>query len=147
QKRARQFVGLIFNSDVPLGHGFEQAALRLRSSPVDLIGQDHVGEYGTGFEFEFAPVLIKNRNADDVRRQQVARELNALKTAIQTARNGMRQRRLAHARNVFDQQMASGKQSHDCQTHGLRFAANDALDSLLKLTQAMSSGSDQTSLA
>jgi hypothetical protein len=131
---------------VPFGHRLEQTALRLRGSPVDLVGQDHVGEDGSGFEFEFAPVLIKDRNAHDVGRQQVARELNALKTAIQTARDGVRQRRLAHAGNVLDEQMPPCQQGHNRQAYRLRFAADDALDGLLKLAQAMSSGGDQTSL-
>src|SRR5262249_49522139 len=91
-------------------------------------------------------VLIKDRNADDVRRQQVARELNALKTAIQTARDSVRQRSFTHAWNVLDEQMPAGQQGHNRQMHRFRFAANYALDGLLKLAQAMSSGSDQTSL-
>jgi hypothetical protein len=42
--------------------------------------------------------------------------------------------------------MSAGQQSHNRQAHRFRFATDDALDGLLKLAQAMSSGSDQTSL-
>ena len=33
-------------------HCFEQTALRLRRRAINFIGQDHVGENGTGLEFE-----------------------------------------------------------------------------------------------
>ena len=81
QKRLRQLVGMRIHGDLPFIHRFKQRGLSLRRGAVDLIRKQNVGEHRAAFEFES---LIGNgiyRNTNDVGRQHVAGELDALKAA------------------------------------------------------------------
>jgi hypothetical protein len=59
-------------------HRFQQRALRLGRGAVHFIGQHQLREHRTLVELEGAGVAIEHRDADDVGRQQVAGELDAL---------------------------------------------------------------------
>ena len=78
---------------------------------------------------EPAMLTVKYRVADDIRREQVARELDA--PELQTERTGERlgKRRFPHAGHVFDQEMPPGEQAD----HGeldRRFLADDDIPEL-----------------
>ena len=60
-------------------HRLEHRRLRLRRRPVDLIGEDDVGEHRAGDEAELAPPagrLLKDVGAGDVHRHQIGGELD-----------------------------------------------------------------------
>ncbi len=40
----------------------------------------------------------------------------------------MGQSSLSYSGNIFDQQVSAGEQRNDCESHGFRLAANDALN-------------------
>ena len=63
--------------DLALLHHFEQRRLGLGARTVDLVGEHDVGEDRPGVELEGAGLLVVDRDAGDVARQQVGRELDA----------------------------------------------------------------------
>ena len=69
-----------------------------------------------------------HRDAGDVARQQVGRELDALEGAADRARDGLRQDRLADARHVLDQDMALAQHGDQREAHGIVLADDHALD-------------------
>jgi hypothetical protein len=91
---------------------------------VDLVGQQHLREHRSGQEPETAALAVEDRDAEDVRRQHVAGELDARKLEAEQAGQGVRQRRLADAGQIFDQQMASCQQAAEGES-GLRALAED----------------------
>ena len=109
-----------------LFHRFEQRRLRLWRRAVDFVGEDHLRENWARVELEAAAVALVDRHAEDVRRQHVARELDALELQPEGARQHVRQRGLAHAGNVLDQQVAA-RQNAGERHADLRFLAEDDL--------------------
>ena len=60
-------------------HRLKQGALGFRSGAVDFVGEQNVGEDGTGLKFHlFLPPLIfhDDAGADDIGGHEVRRELN-----------------------------------------------------------------------
>ena len=56
------------DGDLALLHDLEQRGLRLRARPVDLVGEDDVGEDRAGVELERSGLLVVDRDAGDVAR-------------------------------------------------------------------------------
>ena len=68
-------------------------------------------EHRPAMELEATARAVVDRDADDVGRQQVARELDALVREAEHARERVRERRLADARDVLDQEVAAREQA------------------------------------
>ena len=117
---------LTFNSHLPLLHSLQQGALRSRSGAVDFISQQQLGEYRPRMETKQAVATIKNGNTDNIRRQQIAGELDALIIEPQQFRQGMRQNSLANPGKILDQKMPARQQAGKRQANGLLFAKNNA---------------------
>src|SRR5712692_6318384 len=115
-----------------LVHGLEQARLRLRRGAIDLVGQHDVGEERPGLEHELADLGLPDRYAQDVRRQHVGGELDALELPPDRARQRRGQCGLAHAGHVLDEEVAAGEQAHHGQSHGLGLADHAAADVVLE---------------
>jgi hypothetical protein len=105
-------------------HRFEQRALGLGASAVDLVGQQHLREYRPWMEDETLAAAFENTHADQVGRHQVGGELDARELQPQRQRQCMRQRGFADPRNVLDQQVAGGQQAGHA-VFDLRSLAND----------------------
>jgi hypothetical protein len=116
---------LPFDRDLALLHGLEEARLRPWSGAVNLIRQDHVGLDRARPQLKVARLLVIEEEPGDIGRQQIGRELDATERAVQTAREGSRQRRLAHAGHVFDEHVAFTQQRHGQQLDRLGFPDND----------------------
>ena len=112
--------------DLPFVHRFEQSGLRLRSGAVDFIGQQNIGEDRAALEFKFLLGSGVDRDAQHVRRQHVAGELDALKSAVDGAGDGLAERGLADSRDAFDQQVAFGENGDQGEAENVVFAANNA---------------------
>ena len=128
EKRLRQRVRGAVERDLVFGHGFEQGALRARRRAVDFVRQQQLGEHRAGVEAELARGLVVDGHADDVRGQQVGRELHALEIQAQGRGHGARQGGLAQAGQVFDEQVAAGKQRGERQLHFAWFAQHQLVD-------------------
>jgi hypothetical protein len=103
----------VVERDLRLVHRLEQARLRLGRRAVDLVGEHDVREHGPRLEHEVAAVGLVDAHADDVGRQHVGRELDALEAAADRARERGGERRLADAGDVLDQQMAAREEPDD----------------------------------
>src|ERR1041384_5351714 len=74
------------------------------------------------FKFEFVELGAVDGYAQNVGRQQVARELDAMKLACQGSRQGIAQRGFSDTWNIFDQQMTLCQKGDDRQLDRLLFA-------------------------
>ena len=135
-KRLRQRMRVIVHRDLRFVHRFEQRGLRFRRGAVDFVGHDDVGEDRAGLEFEFLRRRVVDADADHVARQHVRGELNALERAVEGTRERLRQRRLADAGNVLDQQVAARQQRRQRQLDHVVLALDDVRDRALQLGEA-----------
>src|SRR3954465_445302 len=94
-------------------HRLEERRLCLRRRAVDFVGEDHVGEDRSGDEADLAatadPILLDHLGADDVRRHQVGRELDAVELQMNRLRQALDQQRLRQPRHAAQQHVAAGK--------------------------------------
>jgi hypothetical protein len=131
EERTGQGVRNSVDGDRGLAHRFEQRGLGLRARAVDLVGQNHVGEQRAGLKGEVGagPAVdhLRGGDAQDVAGQQVAGELDTLEAGVDGAGQRVGQRGLAHARHVFQQQMAAGDQRFHGASHYLGLASERAL--------------------
>ena len=104
-ERRVERVGGVVDRDLALAHRLEQRRLRARGGAVDLVGEHDVGEDRPAPELEHLAVLVVDRHPDDVRRQQVAGELDPTERAAERCGQRASQRGLTDARNVLDQQV------------------------------------------
>src|SRR6185503_20584767 len=134
-ERFGQLVGFLFHGHVAFSHGFQKRRLSLRSRTIDLVGKNYIRKNRPGLELECTRPLIENFQSNDVRRQHIRRELNALKRAVKTSRESLRKGGLADAGYVFDQQMPARKQGDKRQLNDIGFAVNYSFDCGLELFQ------------
>ena len=115
EERVGQAVRLVPRRDVPLLHRLQERGLGLGGRPVDLVGEDDVGEQGPGDEGELAPaglgVVLEDVGPGDVRGHHVGRELDAAERQAQDPRHGAHEQRLRQPRHADEQGVASGEEA------------------------------------
>ena len=116
------------DGDLALLHDLEQRRLGLRAGAVDLVGEDDVREHRAGVELERAAALVVDGDAGDVARQQVGRELHAVARAGDRLRHGARERGLARAGHVLEQQVALAEERREGEPHDPVLAEQHLLD-------------------
>ena len=81
--------------------------------PVDLVGEDEVGEDRARLEAEdaLAALLDEDVRAGDVCRHQVRRELDPVEGAVDDVADGPHEHRLAEPRDALEQDVAVGEQA------------------------------------
>ena len=94
EERFGQSTRLALHRDLPFLHRFKKSALSLRRGPVDFIGEHDLRKHGAGMEAELGTVPIEDRNAEDVRRQHVGRELDTVVAQAEGACERVRADRL-----------------------------------------------------
>jgi hypothetical protein len=119
---------LSLGGDLMLFHGLEQRALRLWRGAIDLVGENDLGEDRAGVKLERSAVPVENRNAEDIGRQKIAGELDALEIKPEGFRQRMGQRRLADSRQILDQQVPSCEQAGERQAYLVLFSKDDPAD-------------------
>ncbi len=135
EERFRQRVRVVVDCDLRFVHRFQQRRLRFRRRAVDFVGHDDVRENRPRLELEFLRRGIVDAHADHVARQQIGGELNALERALKRIRQRLRQRRLAHARHVLDQQVAAREQRRQRKLNHVFLALDDAPNRALQFRQ------------
>ena len=83
---------------------------------------------GPGWNLKLPLLALVDGDAEDVGRQHVARELDALELQSERARQHVRERGLADAGNVLDQQVAAREQAGERHADLPFLAENDAAD-------------------
>ena len=100
-------------------HRFEQRRLGLGRGPVDLVGEDDVGEDRPRVELEALRARLEDGDAEHVGRQRVAGELDAAELQRKAAAESPGERRLPDAGHVLDQDVAAREQRDENEVHGL----------------------------
>ncbi len=128
QERVGHRVGDPVDRRLTLLHALEQARLGLRRRAVDLVGEDDLAHDRARAELEFLGLLVVDRQAGDIGWQQVRRELDAPEGAAQAASDGLGEDRLAGARDILDQEVATAQQGDEGEADLMVLADDDALD-------------------
>ena len=115
-EQLRQVVGLLAHGDLVLAHGLEQRRLHLGRRAVDLVGQQHIVEQRAGPELELAALLAVDVGADQVRRQQVGRELDAVEIALDALGERLHGSGLGQSRHALHEHVAVAEHAHQ---HGI----------------------------
>ena len=115
---------------LPLLHAFEQRRLRLRRGAVDLVDEEEIREDRPGPELELVPLLVEDVDARDVGRQQVRRELETRKLAVQRACERLGEHRLPDARKVLDDRVPLGDEAEDDEAQRLLRCVDHAAEVL-----------------
>lgn len=111
EERLRQHVPAPGERDELLLHRLEEGGLEARRGAVDLVEHDGVREDRAGLEaVGLADPLAPHHLAEDVVRADVRRALDARVVAADRAGDDPRERRLAGAGHVLDEQVAAREQ-------------------------------------
>ena len=116
EERLLQLVGPALDRHAVLLHRFEQRRLGLRRGPVDLVGEDDLGEDRPGHE-DHLPlagvlVLLDDVGAGDVARHQVGRELDAAELQVQDLGDGLDDQGLGQTRHAGQDAVAAHEEGH-----------------------------------
>ncbi len=128
EERGGQQVAVAVDRHLALGHRLEQGTLCLRRRAVDFIGEQELGEQRSRMEFERARFALVDADPDNVRRQQVARELDTLEAEAKGDGKCVGEGRLANSGQVLDQQVAAGEQADEGQADFVFLAEQDGVD-------------------
>ena len=115
EERLFQLVGGIADRNAVLLHGLEHGRLRLGRGPVDFVRQNQLREDRASLEFELARaggfVFDDHLGADDVRRHEVGRKLDAAEVEAQRFAQRADQVGLAQPRHALDQRVPADEQA------------------------------------
>src|SRR5690606_1321421 len=102
--------------------------LDLGRRAVDLVGEQQVREHRPERRRELAGLLVVDPRADQVRRHEVGRELDAPEGAADRSGERLDGQRLRQARHAFDQQVALREHRHQHALEEAILPDDDALD-------------------
>ena len=86
QERIGEGISLVADCDLALLHRFEQRALNFGWRAIDFVGQNQIRKDRPELGREFAAARIVNERSDQIRGQQIGRELQPLKTGLNAPR-------------------------------------------------------------
>ncbi len=130
-ERVGDEMGVPVDRDLMLLHHLEKGRLGAGSSPVDLVGEDDVGEYRSWVEYELVGVLVEDRDPGDVPWEEVGRELDTGPVDAEGTGQGAGQGGLSDARHILEQEVALGEQAGDGHTDDVRLAADESVHGCL----------------
>ncbi len=113
QEGVRHRVGLPADRDLPFLHDLQQRALHLGRGPVDLVGEQQVGEDRSERDLELAGRLVVDAGAEDVGGHQVGGELHPVEVPADRLGQRFHRERLGQAGHALDQDVPAGEQRHD----------------------------------
>jgi hypothetical protein len=111
-----EILGVPRRRHLSLLHRLKERGLGLGRGPVDLVGQDHIGEDRTLEELEDplpgGPVLLEDLGPGDVRRHEVGGELDAVELEVQHLGQAADHQGLGQTRHPDQKTVAVGKEGH-----------------------------------
>jgi hypothetical protein len=125
KKQFREIPALALDAHLRFAHRLQQRRLRARRGAVDFVGEQNVREHRAFVKMELLVALAENGNAEDVRRQQIGRELEALELRVNRAGERLGQRRLARARKIIQQHVAAAGERGEQLSRRAGLAAHD----------------------
>ena len=121
-------MGHAVDSNLTLLHRLQERSLGLRCGAVDLVGEDELGDDGTGPVFEAAGLLVEDVDPGHVAGEEIGSELDALEGAADRTRNRFGQDRLADPGDVLDEDVTATEQCDEHEEHLMPLADDDSLD-------------------
>ena len=121
-------VGYTVDGDLSLFHCFQQRGLGLRRGAVDLVGEDELGDDGTGPVFEATGLLVEDVDPGHIAGEEIGGELDALEGTADRARDRLGQDRLADAGDVLDEDVTATEQRDKHEEHLVPLTDDDSLD-------------------
>ena len=108
-------------------HRFEQRGLRLWGRAIDFIREQHVAEHWSGLELQHlgACFVREDLRANDVRREQIGGELDALVFEVQRTCERVDQRGLAQTRHAFEQDVTTADDGGEHAVDDVRLPDDD----------------------
>ncbi len=125
EKQFRQIPAFALDAHLRLAHRFEQGRLRARRGAVDFVRQQDVCEHRAFVKMKLLVALVENGNAQNVRRQQVRRELEPFELRVNGSGQRLGQRRLAGAGKILQQHMAARRERREQMPCGLALSMHD----------------------
>ncbi len=111
---------LAVDADLALLHGLEQCGLSLRWRPVDLVGEEQIGEHGARAELELRGACVVDQRAGDVAGHEVRGELHALEVQLQCRGEGPDEQSLRDAGHALEEHVtAAEKGDHEAADDGV----------------------------
>jgi len=142
EERRRQFHRFAAERDLPLLHCFKQGALDFRRGAVDFVGQNKVRKDRAARGMIFSILRIVNQRADDVSRQQIGRELDAVKIRPHRRCERAGGKCFGEAGHAFEQDMAVRQQADEQPVHERFLADDDVGDFFAQLANPNGRGRD-----
>src|SRR6266536_1111339 len=131
QERLGYPMGLPADGDLLLLHRLQQRALYLGRGPVDLVGQQQVGEHRPEGDLELAAALVVDAGTDDVGRYQIRSELDPVELPADGTGERLDRQRLGQSRYPLDQDVPTGQEG-DQQPLQQQVLAHDGLLDLVQ---------------
>ena len=113
EKRSRQWKRFLANGDLALLHRLQQSTLDLGSRSVDFVRQEQVREDRPLHDSKFVVPLIEHLASQNVRREEVDRELYPGKAQIDRPRKCGDKQGLRQTGHALEQQVSAGEQGHE----------------------------------
>jgi hypothetical protein len=123
---------LVIDADLFLAHGFKQRGLSARGGTIDFVGQDDVGEDGSGFEIESLPLGVEDRDAQDVAGEKVGGELDSAEFAVDTFGQRAGEDGFSDTGDVFDEDVAACQKAGEQKIDGSNLSQENGLDIFTK---------------
>ena len=130
QKRLGQAVGFAVHGYLSFFHRFQQGRLHFGRGAVDFVRQHEAVEHGARMEFERAVARHEHVHAEQIGRQHVVGELDALVTQAEHRRQRCGQRGFADAGHVFQQNVSTRQNAGDQLFQNRLFAQDDGVELL-----------------
>ena len=104
------FSDLPADRDLAFLHRLQHRALHFRRGAIDFIREQQVGEDGPLVDVKVAGLLVDDLRADDVGREHIDGELDALELEVDRLGDVIDEERLREAGQPLQQQMAAGEE-------------------------------------
>src|SRR6266487_2088254 len=122
KKRFGQLIRHTVDRDLMFLHRFKQRALRFGGRAIYLVDQHDLRKERPAMKREALLAPIENGIAENIGRKQVTRKLDALEGERERSRQRLGERCLAHARDIFNQEVTTREEAGDCELYRLILA-------------------------
>ena len=119
---------MVVDGDDAFFHGLQQRRLRSAGGSVELISEEEIAEDGALLIIHLTGFLVIDREARDVRGQNVRRKLDTVIIQAESLGNGDRHGGFSDTGNILHENMSSGDDSQKNLDQRLIFPDDDLAD-------------------
>jgi hypothetical protein len=130
-KGARQIVPFAGDGDVVFLHRLEQRRLGSGTRPVDFVGHEQLGKYGSPYKAKTAAPIdsfFEDFGSQNIGGHQIRRELDAARIQAKNGAKGFDKLGFGEARHTDKQPVTARKQRDQGLFDNVRLAEDDCID-------------------